>query len=60
MIVVFGRLLRADRFRSFRTLVVYLNILMAETVLRDDATEDEVNDAYDEHLVQPVEIVEYE
>jgi len=31
-----------------------------QVVLTDDATEDEVNDAYDEHLVQPVEIVEYE
>ncbi len=38
-------------------LIAYLNMMMAETVLPDDATEDQVRDAYDEHLAQPVEIV---
>ena len=38
-------------------LISYLNLLMAETVLPDDATEAEVRDAFDEHLAQPVEIV---
>jgi hypothetical protein len=38
-------------------LIGYLNMMMAETVLTDDATEDQVRDAYDEHLAQPVEIV---
>jgi hypothetical protein len=38
-------------------LIDYLNLMMAEAVLTDDATEDEVKDAYDEHLAQPVEIV---
>lgn len=38
-------------------LIGYLNMMMAETVLPDDATEDQVKDAYDEHLAQPVDIV---
>jgi hypothetical protein len=38
-------------------LIGYLNMMMAETVLSNDATEDQVRDAYDEHLAQPVEIV---
>ena len=38
-------------------LIAYLNMMMAETVLTDDATEDQVRDAYDERLAQPVEIV---
>lgn len=38
-------------------LIGYLNMMMAETVLPDDATEAEIIDAYDEHLAQPVEIV---
>jgi len=38
-------------------LIAYLNLMMAETVLPDDASEDQVRDAYDEHLAQPVEIV---
>ncbi|MDZ4137366.1 MAG: hypothetical protein U1D66_00625 [Erythrobacter sp.] len=39
-------------------LIAYLNMMMAETVLPSDATEVEVEDAYDEHLAPPVEIVE--
>lgn len=39
-------------------LIAYLNMMMAETVLPNDATENEVKDAYEEHLSQPVEIVE--
>jgi len=38
-------------------LIGYLNMMMAETVLPNDATEDQVRNAYDEHLAQPVEIV---
>lgn len=38
-------------------LIAYLNMMMAETVLPNDATEDQVKDAYDEHLAQPIEIV---
>jgi len=38
-------------------LISYLNMMMAETVLPNDATEDQVRDAYEEHLAQPVEIV---
>jgi hypothetical protein len=38
-------------------LIGYLNMMMAETVLPNDATEDQVRDAYEEHLAQPVEIV---
>jgi len=32
-------------------------MMMAETVLPNDATEAEIIDAYGEHLAQPVEIV---
>ncbi|MCR2834124.1 hypothetical protein [Parerythrobacter lacustris] len=39
-------------------LIAYLNMMMTETVLLNDATEDQIKDAYDEHLAQPVEIVE--
>lgn len=38
-------------------LISYLNLMMAGTVVPDDATEAEIIDAYDEHLAQPVEIV---
>ena len=38
-------------------LIAYLNMVIGETVLPSDATEDQVRDAYDEHLAQPVEIV---
>jgi hypothetical protein len=38
-------------------LISYLNMMMAETVLPNDATEAEIIDAYGEHLAQPVEIV---
>jgi hypothetical protein len=38
-------------------LISYLNMMMAGTVLPNDATEDQIRDAFDEHLAQPVEIV---
>lgn len=41
-------------------LIAYLNMMMAETVLADGASEDEVRNAFEEHLAQPIEIVECE
>ena len=41
-------------------LIAYLNMVMAEMVLPADATEDEVRDAFEQHLAQPIEIVECE
>ncbi|MEG4434524.1 hypothetical protein QUA35_30520 [Microcoleus sp. N9_B2] len=46
-----------SRCDALDDLIGYLNMMMAETVLPADATEDQVRDAYDEHLAQPVEIV---
>lgn len=41
-------------------LIAYLNMMMAETVLPDGASEHQVRDAYEEHLAQPVEIIDCE
>jgi hypothetical protein len=38
-------------------LIGYLNMVIGDTVLPVDASEDQVKDAYEEHLAQPVEIV---
>ncbi|MFZ1743637.1 MAG: hypothetical protein WAT93_12335 [Pontixanthobacter sp.] len=41
-------------------LIEYLNMMMAETVLPDDASEQDVRQAYADNLYQPVEIIESE
>ena len=46
-----------SRREALDDLIAYLNMVMAETVLPHDASEDQVKDAYEEHLSQPVEIV---
>ena len=46
-----------SRREALDDLIAYLNLMMAETVLPSDACEDQIKDAYEEHLAQPVEIV---
>jgi hypothetical protein len=47
-----------SRREALDDLISYLNMMVAQTVLRDDATEAEIIDAYADYLAQPIEIVE--
>jgi hypothetical protein len=47
----------SSRREALDDLIAHLNMVMARTILPDDATEDQVIDAYEEHLGHPVEIV---
>lgn len=46
-----------SRREALDDLIAYLNMVMSEAVLPHDASEDQVKDAFEEHLAQPVEIV---